>query len=269
MRAHIELYNDIITKVWIFYKGLRLDKLEKDKGRKLAISIPGIIALSIFKQKTAIPTKKRVYDIFQPECSYKTMVVNMNRFALLAGWLLVLIIKANQRSQNQHFIKHTDSTDVPVCSNRKAKKHRTMKILANWGKTGKGWFYGLKLHITTDLKRGLLSIKFTSGNVPDCQVFMELNKDLFGVFVADAAYIGEELGKKFYEEGRRILFAMPRKNMRKLITAFQFHLYNTRMLIEIDFRNLKLFYGLVTTLPRSVNGYLANYIYSLLAYLIA
>lgn len=269
MRAQIELYNDIIVKVWIFYKGLRLDKLEKDKGRKLAIPIPAIIALSIFKQRAAIETKKSVYDIFKPECSYKTMVVNMNRFAPLAGWILVLIIKTNQRSQNQHLVKHTDSTDIPVCLNRKAKKHKTMKVLADWGKTGKGWFYGLKLHLTTDLERRMLAIKFTSGNVPDSQVFMKLNKDLLGIFLADAAYIGEKLSKEFYQEGRRILFTMPRKNMRKLITASQFHLYNTRMLIEVDFRNLKLFYGLVTSLPRSVNGYLANYIYSLLAYQIA
>jgi len=29
---------------------------------------------------------------------------------------------------------------------------------------------------------------------------------------------------------------------------------------------LKMFYGLTTSLPRSAGGYLANYIYSLLAY---
>ena len=50
------------------------------------------------------------------------------------------------------------------------------------------------------------------------------------------------------------------------LTAFQYHLYNTRMLIELNFRNLKMFYGLVTSLPRSINGYLANYFYSILAY---
>ncbi|MBI3442601.1 MAG: hypothetical protein HY007_02445 [Candidatus Sungbacteria bacterium] len=54
--------------------------------------------------------------------------------------------------------------------------------------------------------------------------------------------------------------------MGKLITAFQYHLYNTRMLIELNFRNLKMFYGLVTSLPRSIDGYLANYFYSILAY---
>lgn len=65
------------------------------------------------------------------------------------------------------------------------------------------------------------------------------------------------------------VFAHPRKNMKKLITSFQNFLYGTCMFIELNFRNLKLLYGLITSMPRSVNGYLANYIYSLLAYTIA
>jgi len=54
--------------------------------------------------------------------------------------------------------------------------------------------------------------------------------------------------------------------MKKVITFFQKKLYDTRMIIELQFRNLKMFYGLITSLPRSINGYFANYIYSILAY---
>jgi len=84
--------------------------------------------------------------------------------------------------------------------------------------------------------------------------------------VIEAGYVSQKLQQDFHIEGQRFLFTQPRKNMKKLITAFQYHLYNTRMLIELNFRNLKLFFGLVTSLPRSINGYLANYLYSLLAY---
>jgi hypothetical protein len=125
------------------------------------------------------------------------------------------------------------------------------------------------MHITTDLERRLLAVKFTSGNVHDRQLFMELNKELFGIFVADAAYVSKKLEKDFNIERKRIFFAKPRKNMKRLMTGFQFFLSKTKMLIELNFRNLKMFYGLATSLPRSVNGYLANYIYSLLAYQIA
>ncbi|MEK7203368.1 MAG: transposase [Patescibacteria group bacterium] len=158
---------------------------------------------------------------------------------------------------------------MPVCLNRKAKYHKTMKGLANWASTGKGYFFGLKMHITTDLNRKLLAVRFTSGNVDDRTIFLKLNKNLLGLFVADAGYISEKLQYDFYIEGKKFLFAKPKKNMKKIMTKFQEFLYGTRMLIELNFRNLKMFYGLVTSLPRSAGGYLANYIYSLLAYQIA
>ena len=208
-----------------------------------------------------------MFEIFRPDCSYKTLVVNINRFAKCAMILLAFILNLNRTSA--HPIKHTDSTDIPVCSNRKAKYHKTMKSLASWGKTGKGSFYGLKLHITTDLKQKILSLRLTSAAVDDRKIFVRLNKGLFGIFVADAGYISQKLQNEFYVEHKRILFAKPRKNMGKLITAFDYHLYNTRVLIELNFRNLKMFYGLITSLPRSVSGYLANYLYSILAYTLA
>lgn len=267
MKTIIQLYDNLKQVVKFFYKQLRLDKFENNKGRKLAIKIVDVMSLAIFKQSSNIATKKSIFKIFKPECSYKTLVVNLNRFAHLALLVLVTILKVNRR--NQHFIKHTDSTEIPVCSNRKAKSHKTMKELANWGYTGKGSFFGLKMHITTDLNRKLLAVRFTSGNADDRKIFLKLNKDLLGLFIADAGYISQKLQEDFYSEGKRILLVKPRKNMGKIMTKFQEFLYGNRMLIELNFRSLKMFYGLVTSLPRSVGGYLANYIYSLLAYQIA
>ena len=144
-----------------------------------------------------------------------------------------------------------------------------MKGLAQWGHGGKGWYYGLKMEITTDLKRNLLAVKFGSGNASDREMFRKLNKDILGIFVADAGFISKDLEREFYIENKRILFAKPRTNMKKLVTAFQKALYDTRMLIELNFRNLKMLYNLETSLPRSVDGYLGNYVYSLLAYVLA
>ena len=266
-KTSIQLYTELKHIVKSLWKLLRLNKLEKTKGRKLALSPIEIISLALFKQLNGIPTKKAAFNIFRPKCSYKTLVININRFAKWALLILVQLLKINQKQA--HLVKHTDSTDIPVCLNKNAKHHKTMQGLANWGHSGKGWFYGVKLHITTDLERRLLSVRFTSGNVHDSQVFIPLNEGLTGVFLGDAAYISEKLAKEFYQEGKRILFAKPKKNMKKLITGWQYYLYKTRTIIELNFRSLKQFHNLVTSLPRSVNGYLANYIYSLLSYLIA
>lgn len=267
MKTVIQLYDNIKQGVKFFYKQLRLDKYENNKGRKLAIKITDTISMAIFKQSNSIATKKSIYKIFKPKCSYKTLVVSMNRFAHLALLVLVTILKINRG--NQHLIKHIDSTDIPVCLFKNANAHKTMKGVANFGRTSKSTFFGLKMHIVTDLKRQLLSIKFTSGNVDDRKVVIKLSKDLVGLFIADAGYISKKLSQEFYQEHERILLTKPRANMKKIMTKFEEFLYRTRMIIELNFRNLKVFYGLVTSLPRSVSGYLANYIYSLLAYQIA
>ncbi len=262
----LQVYQILKDKVNFIYEKLKLSKYEKTTGRKLKIGIPQTITLALYKQTQGIPTKKSIWNDFKKilKCSYKTLAVNMNRYSVLALLILKTFFKNNQ--QNSHPIKHTDSTDIPVCLNKNAKHHKTMRGLSNWGHSGKGWFYGLKLHLTEDLDRSILSIAFSRGNVSDKKMFMKLNKDLNGIFVADAGYVSEKLEKEFYRENKRILFAKPRKNMKKMITSWQEKLYNTRMIIELQFRNLKMFHGLITSLPRSINGYFANYIYSILAY---
>jgi len=267
MTADIPQYNGILLKVEGIIKRLGVDMCEHKKGRKLAINVPRIIALAIFKQDNGIPTKKALYEIFEPNCSYKTLVVNINRFAWLAV-LILQILLALARKGKTHIIKHTDSTEIPVCANRKARYHKTMKFFARWGKTGKGYFFGLKMHLTADLNRNVLAVQFTSGNVDDRSVFEKLNSDLTGIFVADAGYVSKKLEQQF-SNSQRIILTVPKVNMKKIATDWQIACLNTRMLVELNFRNLKMFYGLITSLPRSVNGYLANYIYSLLAYQIA
>lgn len=267
METTLSVYHDIKGVVQRFVTHLRFSTFLKTTGRKLALSLTEIIALALFKQAETIGTKKSLYEICRPNCSYKTMVVNLNRWFFLAAIIIALIMKMNRG--NQHPIKHIDSTDIPVCLFKNANGHQTMRAFAAFGRSSKGIFFGLKLHIITDLQRKLLKIRFTAGDVGDREVVIPMTDEIGGILVADAGYISQKLARAFYQEGQRMFFAKPRSNMRKLMTKFQEWLYGTRMLIEINFRNLKMFYGLITSLPRSVAGYFANYIYSLLAYLLA
>jgi hypothetical protein len=266
MKTSIEIFSDMLAKVSFFSKQLNL-KISKSTGRPLAITPEETIALSLFKQAQGIETKRSVWEIFRPKCSYKTLVVNMNKLFLYAILVLQSIMRWNQK--NAHLVKHTDSTDIPVCLTKNGSRHRTMRDFGTWAHGPKGWYFGLKMSITTDLKRNMLAVRFERGNSDDRKTFKTMNKDLMGIFVADAGYISKDLERDFFIENKRILFAKPRTNMKKLATAFQTRLYDTRMQIEINFRNLKMFYGLETSLPRSIDGYLANYTYSLLAYVLA
>ena len=237
------------------------------RGRPLALPIIDILTLGVFWKTYDIETKKGLFNLFTLSCSYKTLVCSLNRFGLLI--LLLCIRLAEENRKHPHLVKYTDSTDLPVCLVKNATHHQTMRGLAVWAKTRKGWFFGLKLHLTVDADCRILSFSFTPGNVDDRAQFMRLNNLLKGIFVADAGYISEELAKRFYQEGVRILFTKPRANMKKLATAAQNALYDSRARIEGVFRNLKLFDGLVSSLSRSVNGYFANYFYALAARMLA
>lgn len=263
---NLDSYHLILTKVQFITRELQIT-FKKNTGRPMAIPASEIIAIALFKQSNGIPTKMQVYTMLQPKCSYKTLVIQMNNLSLYALYILKIIMLDNVK--NAHVIKHTDSTDIPVSLIKNSKHHKTMEGLASYGYSAKGFYYGLRLSITTDLDRRLLNIHFTSANGNDRDAFLKMNKDIHGIFVADAGYISAELARKFYIENKRILFAKPKANMKKIMTMWQKNLYDTRMLIELNFRNLKLFYGIITSMPRSIAGYIANYIYSILAYVLA
>lgn len=269
MTATIPVYEAIRQKVKLLSKTLRFDKFKNKLGRKLALSIEDAVSAAVFWKKQNVKTKKSVYEILELEryCSYKTMVVSLNRWSDLALVAVALLLRMNRKSA--HLVKHTDATDIPVCLNKNARYHKTMKDRATWWNSGKGYYYGLKLHLTSDLDRKVLAVRFTSANASDREIFLMLNRDLNGLFVADSGYVSESLQRQFYREGKRLLLSKPYKTMKKLATAFELWLYDTRMLVEINFRILKEFLGLITSLPRSVTGYLANYTYALLAYLTA
>src|SRR3989338_5457599 len=175
MNTTIQLHSDILSKVRFFSKQLQL-KLHKITGRPLALKGEETIALALFKQTVGIPTKKAVWKIFQPKESYKTLCVQMNKLAIYALIILNMILKWNQR--NAHIIKHTDSTDVPVCLNKNASYNKIMKGLASWGHSGKGWFYGLRMSLTSDLNRNVLAISFASANSDDRKTFKNMNKNM-------------------------------------------------------------------------------------------
>ena len=266
MKTSIKLYHNLKQKVSFLYQKLNFKQFELTKGRKLLISIVDILTLGLFRARENIGSKRSLAEIFNLEKHYKTLVVNLIRFGKLVALIILLLTKWNR--VGSHPIKHTDSTDLPVCLPKNASRHQTMKALANWGKNGKGWFYGLKLHLTSDYRRKVMAVTFTSGNRADATVFLKLNKDLSGIFLADAAYTSEKLARDFYQENRRLLLAKPRKNMRKIMNDIEFALYQTRMMVEWNFLSLKKTFGIVTSLPRSIDGYLSHYLYALCAFML-
>jgi hypothetical protein len=237
-------------------------------GRPLKIKTEDALTLALYQHRSTRATKKSVFDDFKEtlRCSYKTLVVSMNRVAILALRVLFILMRLGRK--HAHLVKYTDATDIPVCLNKNALSHKTLRGFASWGHSGKGFYFGLKMTLTRDAEGRMLGIRFSQAGANDRTIFEKINAEIDGIIVGDAGYISKELEKKMYREGKRWILIKPTKSMKKLQSAWQYHLYNSRFQIEFDFRNIKLFHGLVTSLPRSVDGYLANYIYSLLSFVL-
>jgi hypothetical protein len=261
----IQIYNALQNAVQKVYTFLHLEKHESTTGRSLSINLVESITLAIFKQKQNIATKKSLFDMVKPACTYKTFVEAINRAGAYLILFIALILKTNRPAS--HLVKFTDSTDIPACLLKNAKYNRTMRGLAAFSKTGKGWFYGLKLHVTADLEGRILAIRITAGNSSDRSIFKKMNRLLKGIFVADAGYISSELERDFFIENERLAIITPRANMHRVATPLQTLLQSLRMRVETHFRSLKMFHGLVTSLPRSLNGMFTHYLASIAAYL--
>lgn len=239
---------------------LNLAHKKNPQGRPLKIENLDAVALALYQHASTRATKKSVWEDFKEslDCSYKTLVMAMNRAAVFTMKILAVLFELGKKSG--HPVKMTDATDLPVCLKKNADKHRVMKGLADFGRSSKGWFYGLKMTMTRDAVGNILGIRFSHPGKNDRDIFRSINKDIHGIIITDAGYVSKQLEKDMNVEGKRWIVIQPKKTMKKLALDWQLKLYRARFAIEFDFRSLKLFYGLVTSLPRSVNGYLANYV---------
>jgi hypothetical protein len=250
---------DKITQLVRQFK-IEVSSKSHPQGRPLKIKEVEALTLALYQHSSTRATKKSVWNDFKDllKCSYKTFVCAVNRAAMLAMKVLFLLMRSGKKSS--HIVKMTDATDLPVCLKKNMDSHRTMRGLAELARSTKGWFYGLKMTMTRDLDGNLLGLLFSSPNKNDRDLFRKINEDIYGIILADAGYVSKQMEKDMNIEGKRWIVIQPKKTMKKLALEWQLKLYKLRFRIEFDFRSMKLFHGLVTSMPRSVNGYLANYL---------
>ncbi len=240
-------------------------------GRPRTLSLSETATIVLLKAAYRIADVKHLYFLlatkFQNDFvlpTYKNFVESLNFYA---PHLLVLVnILLTLHAKKSGVVKIIDSTPLPVCKNIRIYLHKVMKSVATRSKTSTGWFYGVKLHLLTDLKNNILALKFTTANVGDRKVLNEFLDTLQkSIVVADAGYLSPVLETKASNR-HNILLTATRKNMKKLVTALHIFLLNLRPRIESVFSVLKERLGLVTSLPRSVKGYYSHYIRTIFSY---
>lgn len=159
-----------------------------------------------------------------------------------------------------------DATSLPVCHNKRINRNRVFKGLAARGKTTMGWFYGLKLHLVINHKGSIIAVKITPGNVDERTVLDEMTLHLKGSLFADKGFISQELFRKLYHRGLKLITGIRRNMKNYLMCLVEKLLLRKRFLIETIFDILKIHMNLSHTRHRSPTNCCVNILSCLTAY---
>jgi len=174
----------------------------------------------------------------------------------LLGWLLV-----------PAELQLVDSTKLPVCRNHRADTYKVAKGLAGWGHNWQGAYFGFKLHAAIDAAGRLSAVTFTPADVYDGKVTVRLVRSETKIVVGDSHYGGRIDREKLWREHGVIVVAPVHYTQKtQLMAQWQQKLLELRAKIESTFDALKEHLPLVSSFPRSLNGYLLHYVRILLGY---
>lgn len=119
------IYENLKRRVAHLVKVFKIDLSPASTGRHRKIAKLEALTLSLYHHTSTRSTKKSVWQDFQSKlnCSYKTLVMAINEAAVLALRILFGLMRLNR--ERVHFVKYTDSTDLPVCLRKNADRHKT------------------------------------------------------------------------------------------------------------------------------------------------
>lgn len=250
-------------------KELTYSGLAKRNGRPPALSTSETITILLFSSLTA--PQKLLKDVwrwaitnhsedFKIPC-YSKFVAHCHQAIPHIAKLLEMTLSSDAP------LKILDSTMLPVCRNCRADSHKVALGYADWGKNHQGWHYGFKLHVACDVGGRLSAIYFTPANEHDAQQIPHLVNEHTDLAVGDGTYGARKMRERIWREFGCFILAPPHpKQNKKLASKLQIRLLHVRQKIECLFDYLKQHLHMVTSFPRSVNGYLLNYLRNLLAY---
>lgn len=241
-------------------------------GRPSVLSDAELLSLLLYAIGVAnTKTLKAAYNLtknshpheFPHLPTYEGFVAHAHRAMPTLWWILQRLMVP--RSPNERF-RLVDATRLPACKNIRVKGHRVLKGVAAWGKTSQGWFFGLKLHLAVTEYGEIRVALLTPGNVSDRTELEPLLKDFEGVGIGDAGYLVKPVDHQSVWAKKIWLLTGVRKNMRRLMTEWQYALLKVRQRVEGVFDYLKEHLNLVSSFPRSAPGVLLHILLVLLAY---
>ena len=165
-------------------------------------------------------------------------------------------------------ITYIDSTPIRVCKNKRIKRNRVFKGIAESGKSSMGFFFGFKLHLVVNDKGEILNFVITKGNVDDRE---PLNNERFiecikGKLYADKGYLSKELSNLLFLDGIHLITSI-RNNIKNCLLELKDKiLLRKRSVIETINDELKNMCQVEHSRHRSFGNFITNLISGLIAY---
>jgi len=165
-------------------------------------------------------------------------------------------------------ISFIDSTPIRVCKNKRIKRNKVFKDLAQIGKSTMGYFYGFKLHLVVNDKGDILNFCITQANVDDRQPLKNQSfiKSLKGKLYADKGYVSKKLTELLFLDGLHLITSI-RNNMKNTLMELKDKiLLRKRSIIETINDELKNMCQVEHSRHRSFENFITNLISGLIAY---
>jgi len=246
-------------------------KKKSNRGRKSAMTKSEIMTIVIFYHHSKFKNFKSYYEGMVKTHLTRCFrnLVSYNRFVeLMQSTILDLFMFLHNNMGKCTGTSFIDSFSYSVCHIKRASSNKVFKGIAKKGKTSVGWFFGFKVHVTTNGHGEIIDFCLTPGNVSDSnrEVITRITKKLFGKLFGDRGYISSKIFKELYSKGV-FLVTKIRKNMKnKLMELEDKFLLKKRGVIESVFSKLKIDLDVEHSRHRSVPGFLANLLGGLCAY---
>ena len=165
-------------------------------------------------------------------------------------------------------ISFVDSTPIRVCGNKRIRRNKVFKGLAQTGKSTMGWFHGFKLHIVINDKGEMLNFCITQANVDDREPLKNESflKAVFGKLYADKGYISEKLQQLLFIDGVHLITNIKNNMKNSLLTMSDKIMLRKRSVIETVNDELKNICQVEHSRHRSFTNFITNIVAGLIAY---
>lgn len=165
-------------------------------------------------------------------------------------------------------ISFVDSTPIRVCKNKRIKRNKVFRGLAELGKSTMGFFFGFKLHLIINDKGEILNFVITQGNVDDREPLKNERfiESIKGKLYGDKGYLSKELTNILFVDGLHLVTNI-RNNMKNCLMELKDKIMlRKRSVIETINDELKNMCQVEHSRHRSFGNFITNMLSGLIAY---